>query len=58
MQETFTELDFCSQRNIILSSIFVLFRKKLFWPVIDVRHRETLKHWEKFLSNLKWEVLN
>ena len=37
------------QRNIILSSIFVLFRKKkLFWPVIDVRHREKLKQWENF----------
>ena len=38
------------QRNIILSSIFVLFRKKLFWPVTDIRHREKLEHWEKFLN--------
>ena len=35
-----------SMHTLVL--IFVLFRKKLFWPVVDVRHREKLRHWEFF----------
>ena len=45
-------LDYClakSMHTFVL--IFVLFRKKLFWPVVDVRHREKLRHWEFFFKS-------